>query len=142
MRLTSFGATSATGQVLVPQALARGDALTVLARDTAKLRTQDARIRMVQGDVRDEAAVAHAVTGADAVISVLGSASPILTMGIRRIIAAMRDQGVRRLIVQGSLYFSGEYAGMSAPSALLSRLLALPRRWPSNSRRRDAGARS
>jgi putative NADH-flavin reductase len=124
MQLTIFGATGATGQVLVPQALARGDTLTALARDPAKLRTQDAHIRVVQGDVRDEAAVAHAVTGADAVISVLGSTSPILTEGARQIIAAMTHQGVRRLIVQGSLYFSGEYAGMSAPSALLSRLLA------------------
>ena len=103
MKLTIFGATGRTGQHLVKQAIAAGHDVTVLARNPAKLTFQDPRLTVVQGDVQDAAQVARAVTGAEAVISVLGPAgkTPVfeVSQGMRLILTAMHEQGVRRLVI-------------------------------------------
>jgi len=103
MKLTIFGATGRTGQPLVRQAIAAGHAVTVLARNPAKLTLQDARLTVVQGDIKDAAQVARAVTGAEAVLSVLGPSgnTPVfeVSQGMRLILTAMREQDVRRLVL-------------------------------------------
>ncbi len=85
------------------QALARGDELTVLARDPAKLAQSDEHLHVVKGDVHDPAVVHQTVAGADAVISVLGhrrgTGVKVLTTGSRNIVGAMKEVGVRRLVV-------------------------------------------
>jgi putative NADH-flavin reductase len=102
MKLAIFGATGRTGQQLVRQALARGDELTVLARDPTKLAQADEHLHVVKGDVHDRRAVRQTITGADAVISVLGpgkgSGNDLLTTGMRLIVAAMQEAGLRRLV--------------------------------------------
>ncbi len=103
MKLAVFGATGGTGKPLVAQALARGDELTVLARDPAKLAQSDERFHVVKGDVHDPAVVRQTVAGADAVISVLGhrrgTGAIVLTTGSGNIVGAMKEAGVRRLVV-------------------------------------------
>lgn len=123
MNLAIFGATGRTGRELVHQALERGHRVTAFARTPARLDLTHERLEVVQGDVRDAAAVARAVRGADAVLSALGPSGrdpdrPI-ARGTRNIVAAMQRQGVRRLIVTGG-------AGVGAPSdrpTLLDRLV-------------------
>ncbi|HUK78019.1 MAG TPA: SDR family oxidoreductase [Thermoleophilia bacterium] len=103
MKLAIFGATGGTGRQLVAQALARGDELTVLARDPAKLARSDPRLHVVTGDVHDAEVVGETVAGADAVLSALGhrrgSGRHVLTTGAQLIVAAMNEAGVRRLVV-------------------------------------------
>ena len=103
MQLAIFGGTGKTGRLVVEQALAAGQHVTVLARNPAKLTTQNPNLRIVQGDVQDPAQVLAAITGADAVISALGPTSnkPLfeVSKGMNNIIAAMRQAGVKRLIV-------------------------------------------
>lgn len=103
MKLAIFGATGGTGQQLVSQALARNDALTVLARDPAKLARSDPRLHVVEGDVHDPEVVRETVTGADAVISALGhrrgSGHHVLTTAAQLIVTAMEGAGVHRLVV-------------------------------------------
>jgi nucleoside-diphosphate-sugar epimerase len=112
MNITIFGATGKTGLHLVRQALAAGHNVTAFARTPEKLGLQDARLRVVQGDVTDAAAVARAVEGADVVISALGPSSnkPVyaVTQGMKNIVAAMQQHGVQRLVVSAG-------AGVGAP---------------------------
>jgi putative NADH-flavin reductase len=107
MKLAIFGATGKTGRPLVAQALAAGHSITALARDPAKLDIVHPALRIVAGDVREPAAVAETIRGADAVLSTLGPAPDappgILSRGIGNIIEAMRVVGQRRLIVLSSL---------------------------------------
>jgi nucleoside-diphosphate-sugar epimerase len=102
MRLTIFGATGGTGRQLVQQALAAGHEVTAFVRNPSKLALQHDRLRLLQGDVVDAAAVERAVNGAQAVISTLntsGSAQGIpITRGTQNILAAMGKYGVRRLV--------------------------------------------
>lgn len=102
MKITIFGATGGTGRQLVQQALAAGHEVTAFVRDPARLNYQHGCLRIVQGDVTDPVAVEGAVTGAQAVISVLNTRGDAkgrpITQGTQNILAAMRKSGVRRLV--------------------------------------------
>ncbi len=105
MHIALFGATGGTGRQVLAQALEQGHTLAALARDPAKLDPGDG-LTIVGGDVLDPAAVAECVQGADAVICVLGSHGKqglIEVPGTERILAAMHEAGVRRLVVVSSL---------------------------------------
>jgi putative NADH-flavin reductase len=103
MKLTIFGATGRTGQLLVQQALNAGHSVTALARRPEKLTIQHPRLTIVQGDIQDARAVEQAVNGAEAVLSALGpvgkSAPLIISTGTGHVLDAMKKNGVRRLVV-------------------------------------------
>jgi nucleoside-diphosphate-sugar epimerase len=103
MRLTIFGATGKTGRLLLALALQQSHECCVLVRDAAKLPPLSGPVRVVAGDVRDPGPVTEAVTGAEAVLSVLGPASNAprlaVSQGMDNILAAMPAHGVRRLVV-------------------------------------------
>jgi putative NADH-flavin reductase len=107
MNLLIFGATGATGQELVNQALAQGNTVTAFVRSLANLKTQHPNLKVVKGEVTDAETVENAIKGQDAVFSTLGSKSlkknPKLVQGVRNIVREMEKQGVQRLIYQSSL---------------------------------------
>ena len=106
MKLAVFGATGGTGKQLVEQALAAGHEVVAFARDPSKLTTRHERLRIVPGDVTDQAAVECAVNGVEAVISVLGprgnDRSKPITRGTQNILAAMKKYGVRRFVLSST----------------------------------------
>ncbi|HSJ53019.1 MAG TPA: SDR family oxidoreductase [Anaerolineae bacterium] len=102
MKLAVLGGTGKSGRHLVEQALAAGHQVVVLTRNAGKLGIDHEQLSVVQGDVQDAARVSEAIAGADAVLSVLGPTSNQPTYevsrGMENVLAAMREQGVRRLI--------------------------------------------
>src|ERR1700730_943274 len=73
MKLLIFGGTGRTGRALVEQALQQGNAVTVLARDHAKLAMAHENLRVMKGDVADYESVETTIKSQDAVISALGT---------------------------------------------------------------------
>jgi putative NADH-flavin reductase len=79
--------------------------VVVYARHPSKLTMRHEHLTIVQGELRDKVNIEQAVSDADAVISLLGPRlgedykSKPLTQGTQNIIAAMKQFGVRRLIV-------------------------------------------
>jgi len=102
MKLSVFGATGPSGQLLVDKALAAGHEVTAFARTPTKLHARSDRLHVVSGELTDAASIDKAITGADAVISLLGpsgkSKGTPIADGMRLIVAAMERHGVRRLI--------------------------------------------
>lgn len=103
MKIALFGATGATGQLLLERALERGHDVTALVRTPAKLTRTHERLRVLQGDVTNPTDVEKAVAGQHAVLSAIGSAqgrkpTTLYSDGIRHILAAMERQQVRRLL--------------------------------------------
>jgi putative NADH-flavin reductase len=102
MKLAIFGGTGRTGQYLVQAALEQGYQVTVLARNPSKL-SPAPNLTVVPGDVKDPLCVQQAISGADAVLSVLGPTSnqPTfeISQGTVNLLAAMRQANVRRLIL-------------------------------------------
>ena len=103
MRILVFGATGATGQHIVTQALAEGWSVTAFSRRPENLITTHASLRAIRGDVRDARAVSECVPGHDAVISALGVGTPLkpdpgVVLGVQTIVNAMKAAGVPRLV--------------------------------------------
>ena len=107
MRITVFGATGGTGRRLVEQAIAEGNEVVAYVRNPSKLDMENEHLTVVQGELTDEELIEKAVKGVDAVISLLGprggSKSKPLTHGMQNIIAAMKKQCVRRLVITSTL---------------------------------------
>jgi len=107
MRITIFGATGGTGKQLVEQALAAGYQVVAYVRNPSKLNIRHENLTIVQGDLADQAMIERAISGADAVISILGprgdSKNKPITRGMQNIIEAMKKKGVRRLIISSTL---------------------------------------
>ena len=106
-RITVFGATGGTGKQLVEQALASGDEVVAYVRSPSKLGIVHEHLSIVQGELSDAALIETAIKGTDVVLSALGprggSKNKPLTQGMQNIITAMKNQGVRRLIVTSTL---------------------------------------
>ena len=103
MKVLIIGATGATGQILMREALAQGHEVTALARNpSALLAPEDHRLRVLQGNALDASEVEAAVAGQDAVLSALGtrSARPttLFSESTHNLISAMDKHGVRRLV--------------------------------------------
>ncbi|HEX4186663.1 MAG TPA: SDR family oxidoreductase [Solirubrobacteraceae bacterium] len=103
MKVLVIGATGNLGGEVVRTALAAGHAVTALARDPSAIAIEDPNLQLTRGDVRDPASLQQATEAQDAVISCLGTKDrtegTLRTDGARNTIAAMRLNGVRRLIV-------------------------------------------
>jgi putative NADH-flavin reductase len=105
MQISLFGATGGTGRQVLDQAIASGHSVSILVRNPAASEARDG-LRIVCGDVLDQEATNLCIQGSTAVICVLGSrvgTEPVEAQGTRRILEAMRSNGVRRLIAVTSL---------------------------------------
>jgi putative NADH-flavin reductase len=106
MKLAVLGATGSVGRELVTQALAAGHEVTALVREHPKPGEIDDRVALVLGDATSAEAVKRTVDRSDAVVSALGHAKgapdDLLAHAGSNIIAAMRADGVERLVVLSS----------------------------------------
>lgn len=105
MRIAVLGATGRIGHHVLDLSLARGHEVTALVRSPRKL-APAARLAIVQADLFQPAALASALPGHDAVISVFGPAtrealkpSTIVADYARGLVAAMRAASVPRLAI-------------------------------------------
>ncbi len=102
MKITIFGATSATGKQLVEQALKAGHDVTAFLRDASKLQITDEKLKVITGDALNSQQVEDAVKGSEAILSTLGPRGKPMVMAAestQNIVSAMEKHGVKRLIV-------------------------------------------
>jgi putative NADH-flavin reductase len=115
MKIVVIGATGGSGRAAVSWLLKAGHEVTAFARRPEKLDLTGDRLRRVSGDALSLNDVERAVAGQDAVVVTLGitenpvrvrvlgpAGTPVdvRSRGTEQVIAAMRRQGVSRLIVQ------------------------------------------
>lgn len=123
MNIIVFGASGATGRLLVEAAIAAGHCVTAFVRDPARLSQSHSRLRLFKGDAMDSSSVASALPGHEAVICALGTMPesnedrhrrqpgvPVCSVGTRNILNAMGSSGCRRLVVQSSASVGDSYA--------------------------------
>ena len=103
MRIAVFGGTGRTGRLFVEQALAAGHEVTVLARTPSKLEVKNESLRIAQGDALDPDRVKEVVSGADAIVSLLGPAKDAPPQSVSRsmanILRAAEECGVKRIVI-------------------------------------------
>ena len=107
MKVIVFGATGTIGQLAVQQMLEDGHEVTAFARNPGKLAANHHKLALHAGDATDEAVVASAIKGHDAVVVTLGAGmsrkSLIRSAGTLNVIRGMQAHGVERLICQSTL---------------------------------------
>jgi len=106
MKVLVLGATGGTGRLIVRDAVAKGYSVVALVRSTAHADLPGAEL--IEGDARDEATLARAMDGCDAVVSALGTGMgrrkvDLLTVATRALIAVMTRNDVRRLVCISAL---------------------------------------
>ena len=120
MRITVFGASGRTGRSLIQQALENGHEVVAFVRDASTAGEPGEKLDVDEGDARDAEAVAEAIRGSDAVISVLALVNtedePEHSEATRTIVEAAKAEGVRRVVVTanndvfGDDVVTGEFA--------------------------------
>lgn len=102
MRIVVFGASSASGRLLVEKALAVGYEVNAFVRDASKLGVLHPKLTVSQGDALNLSQVEDAIKGSDAVLSTLGPKGKPAVMAAqstKNIVDAMEKHGVKRLVV-------------------------------------------
>jgi nucleoside-diphosphate-sugar epimerase len=123
MRFVIFGANGQTGRLITRQALDEGHTAVAVTRRPDDFPIADPALTVAGADVHHAAALVDIVAGADAVLSTLGvtfTREPVDTYsaGTANIVAAMRQTGVRRLVVVSSTAAYHYRGRTGAPLAL------------------------
>jgi putative NADH-flavin reductase len=131
MRVLIVGSTGGTGRELVSQALERGHQVTALARNPDKVKLRHENLKVVRGDVLDQASIDAAVAGQEAVVSALGHKrwfypTRIQSDGTRNILRAMEKHGVRRFVCETALGIGSTWWRMGLYYTLFVTPLILP----------------
>jgi putative NADH-flavin reductase len=123
MRVAVFGASGRTGRHVVERGLERGHEIRAFVRDASRFGTSHERLQIVQGDARDPDAVAGAVRGNEAAVSVLAlmkaDDEPGYSEATRTIVEAAEREAVRRVVVTANndVFGDDEVTGEYAPHA-------------------------
>jgi putative NADH-flavin reductase len=126
MTIAVIGANGHTGRLVVKDALARGHKVIAVTRADHRSAPDVDNLTDARADVHDADALAHALHGADAVVSALGvgtSRAPtdVYSTGVTNTLEAMTSNGATKLAV-----ISAVPAAPWADQPMLKRRIALP----------------
>ena len=103
MKIAVIGSTGRTGRLVLEEGLRRGHAMTAFTRRPSLLSGVQGLRAVVSGDGRNLDDVRRAVRGQEAVISIVSSEgfgpTTVMSDVMRAELAAMREEGVHRLVV-------------------------------------------
>lgn len=110
MHILLFGATGGTGRHVIAQSLEAGHQITAFVRNPAGITIKHKNLTLVKGNILSPEDVQNAVKRHDVVISTLGNKTSqaftkpndIISSGVKNIIAAMKKEGVDRLLFVAS----------------------------------------
>lgn len=105
-----FGATGRTGTKFVTQALNRNYRVTAFVRDPSRLQIKNDNLTVFQGNILNPVDVDNSVEGQDIVVVLLANktsdavrkSNTIISEAMVNIIAAMKNQGIKRLLFVSS----------------------------------------
>ena len=123
MRVVVLGTTGRTGSIVADLALDQGIDVVALVRHEPEP-PLDARVAVTVVDLRDQAAIASELAGADAVVSAIGPVAGVTVTEVsestQAVVDAMTRAGVRRIVAaaNGKVFtddeVTGEYANVAA----------------------------
>ena len=108
MKLLIIGGTGKTGRELIKQGLDQGHTITAIVRKPQKIKNNNAKLKVLKGNVLHPESMENAFLGQDAVLSALGHKrffikTNILSEGTKNIIKAMNKNDIKRFICITSL---------------------------------------
>ena len=126
-----FGASGRTGLAVIEAARRRNWSVRALVRPSSASPADSPAVRVIRGDFDSSDALAEALSQASAVVAVFGPRPPYTDVfcarATERLIAAMRQHGPRRLIVQTGAQIGVDLPNWSWPVRAMSRAFARSR---------------
>lgn len=102
MRISLFGGTGRVGSILLQRLLDGGHHVTALARNPEKLPAHP-NLTVIQGDAKEQPAIATTILGSEAVVSALGTdKTTTLSEATPHLIEAMRNEHIKRILTIGT----------------------------------------
>jgi putative NADH-flavin reductase len=105
MKVIIFGATGFSGQAILAEAIKQGNEVTVLVRDSSKVKINHNNLRIIEGNVLDSQKVAFVIQNQEAVIQCLGvggkgdgKPTTFISDATKIIVDEMQKQNIKRLI--------------------------------------------
>ena len=105
MKVIIFGATGFSGQAILAETIKQGHDVTVLVRDSSKVKINHNNLRIVEGNVLDSQKVAFVIQNQEAVIQCLGvggkgdgKPTTFISDATKIIVDEMKKQNIKRLI--------------------------------------------
>ena len=105
MKVIIFGATGFSGQAILAETIKQGHEVTVLVRDSSKVKIKHNNLRIVKGNVLDSQKVAFVIQNQEAVIQCLGvggkgdgNPTTFISEATEVIVDEMQKQNIKRLI--------------------------------------------
>lgn len=102
MRISLFGGTGRVGSTLLQRLLEGGHHVSALARNPEKLPAHP-NLTVIQGDAKEQDAIAAVMIGSEAVVSALGTdKTTTLSEAIPYMIEAMNEENIKRILTIGT----------------------------------------
>jgi|HubBroStandDraft_2_1064218.scaffolds.fasta_scaffold346295_1 uncharacterized protein YbjT (DUF2867 family) len=105
MKIFLLGGTGLTGRILLDECLkiSRGFEVTAFVRDSSKIKENDEKLRVVQGDPATAESLQRALIGHDAVVCALGYRKPkqrqrVFEPAIEAIVKAGTHAGIKQIV--------------------------------------------
>lgn len=111
MKIAVFGATGGLGQQFLNKALEKGHEIVAYVRSPDKITYEHKDLKVIKGDVFDKEKIAETLKGLDAVFITWRMRTqriPLFSEGTQNVVDAMKENGMKRLIVM-SEYAYGEH---------------------------------
>ncbi len=97
-----FGGSGRTGKPFIERALEENYRINALVRDPSKISLSHENLRLIKGDVLNEADVDECIQGASVVVSLIGhsrnSPADLQVRAVRAMLGSMKAHGVDRII--------------------------------------------
>lgn len=122
MKIVVIGGSEGTGAQVASLAQTAGNEVTVLSRSG----TAPVGVNTIAGDTINPEVAARAVAGADAVVVTVGGAKGVSNQRAavtKSIIGAMKEAGIRRLVIQSSLGAGDSASQLPAPMRPVVKLM-------------------
>jgi putative NADH-flavin reductase len=110
MKVIIFGATGFSGQAILAEAIKQGHEVTVLVRDSSKVKINHNNLRIVEGNVLDSQKVAFVIQNQEAVIQCLGvggkgdgKPTTFISDATKIIVDEMQKLNIKRLIAMSNV---------------------------------------
>jgi putative NADH-flavin reductase len=110
MKVIIFGATGFSGQAILAETIKQGHDVTVLVRDSSKVKINHNNLRIVEGNVLDSQKVAFVIQNQEAVIQCLGvggkgdgNPTTFISEATKVIVDEMQKQQIKRLIAMSNV---------------------------------------
>lgn len=102
MKILVLGANGSVGRRLVAEGLVRGHRITAFVRNPSTIRQQSPNLSVAVGNVLDDASLARALEGQDAVAYTVGVRKPgtttLFSDSTRKLLPLMESKQVKRLV--------------------------------------------